>query len=116
MKNNKNSYYITLDDISARSTPGAVKVLEGSSGGKMPKTIDEIRHTSTTPPSALTEYHLQSPEGNPQEVIDTTAVGPVTPVICDAPLLPGNPGGRRYPSRRVRNVARSTGHGYEINM
>ena len=36
MKNNKNPYYITLDDIRARSTPGAVKVLEGSSGGKMP--------------------------------------------------------------------------------
>ena len=41
MKNNKNSYYITLDDISARSTPGAVKVLEGSSGGKMPN-ITEV--------------------------------------------------------------------------
>ena len=41
MKNNKNSYYITVDDISARSTPGAVKVLEGSSGGKMPN-ITEI--------------------------------------------------------------------------
>ena len=40
MKNNKNSYYITLDDISARSTPGAVKVLEGSSGGKMPNITD----------------------------------------------------------------------------
>ena len=41
MKNNKNSYYITLDDISARSTPGAVKVLEGSSGGKMPNITDQ---------------------------------------------------------------------------
>ena len=40
MKNNKDSYYITLDDISARSTPGAVKVLEGSSGGKMPNITD----------------------------------------------------------------------------
>ena len=40
MKNNKNPYYITLDDIRARSTPGAVKVLEGSSGGKMPNTTN----------------------------------------------------------------------------
>ena len=40
MKNNKNPYYITLDDIRARSTPVAVKVLEGSSGGKMPNTTE----------------------------------------------------------------------------
>ena len=42
MKNNKNSYYITLDDIRARSTPGAVKALEGSSGGKMPNTTEYV--------------------------------------------------------------------------
>ena len=47
MKNNKNYNYITLADISAQSTPGAVRVLEGSSGGKKPNiTVIGFIHTT----------------------------------------------------------------------
>ena len=64
MKNNKNPYYITLDDIRARSTPGAVKVLEGSSGGKMPNTtekqIEKFSITMLLSSSALTISHIHN--------------------------------------------------------
>ena len=68
MKNNKNPYYITLDDIRARSTPVAVKVLEGSSGGKMPNTTEgKLKSLSCMFIQIMTSHYivLSTPVENP---------------------------------------------------